>query len=152
MIDYPMPAWIEEYMAAMEEALGEAYTSRPATCAATSPTCGRRRRPSAVPVVAAVPVSGGRRRGACSRGLRDCGRAARLQVAMVHAREARRQERATRPTRTPADLHAGARCDPARQEGGRHGEAQPALAVDDLDRIDADARDDADDLHWHACR
>ena len=37
-IDYDFPAWAEEYMAAMEAALGEAYASRPRTYAATSRT------------------------------------------------------------------------------------------------------------------
>ena len=37
-IDYDFPTWAEEYMAAMEDALGEAYWSRPPTCEATSTT------------------------------------------------------------------------------------------------------------------
>ena len=36
-IDYEFPAWAEEYMAAMETALGEAYANRRPTCAAMSP-------------------------------------------------------------------------------------------------------------------
>ena len=36
-IDYEFPAWAEEYMGAVEEALGEAYPSRPVTSAPSSP-------------------------------------------------------------------------------------------------------------------